>query len=165
MEEFQELAPQIVVAAITAIIASYFTSRLALRRFYSEKSWEKKAEAYAAIFESLHYMKRAYAEDIDAAMKERDVPEDRQKESEKKYREARDEIAKRIDIGNFILSDEAVAELFDFQRALARASDTNSWTVYIGDSYDAINSTLKRMRGIAKDDLKGWRLWQRLWRR
>ncbi len=159
MEEFQELAPQIVVAAITAIIASLCTSWFALRRFYSEKWWEKKAEAYAAIFEALHYMKRAYAEDIDAAMKEREVPEDRQKESEKKYREARDEIAKRIDIGNFILSDEAAAELSDFQRALARAKDTNSWTVHIGDSYDAISNTLKRMRAIAKDDLKGSRKW------
>lgn len=157
MEGFQELAPQILVAVITAVIASYFTSRLALKRFYSEKWWEKKAEVYAAIFEALHYMKRAYAEDIEAAMKENDVTEERQKESKKKYREARDEIAKRIDIGNFILSDEAAAELSNFQRALAKASDTNSWTVYIGDSYEEISNTLKRMRAIAKDDLKGSR--------
>lgn len=157
MDTLQYLAPQIFVSAITAIIASFFMSRFALRRFYSEKWWEKKAEAYSAILESLHYMKRDFDEEITAAMREHDIPDDRKAELRAKHDEARDEMAKRTDIGEFVLSDEAVAELSDFRKALARAGGaTNSWTVYIGDSQEAIRSTLKRMRRIAKVDLKRW---------
>ena len=49
MDTFLNLLSQITVGAIIAIVASYITVQLSLRPFYSEKWWEKKAEAYAAI--------------------------------------------------------------------------------------------------------------------
>ena len=70
-------------------------------------------------------------------------------------------MAKLADIGEFVLSDKAVAALSDFSKARTAARDTNSWTVYIGDSYEAIQHALERMRTIARDDLKGGRLWRR----
>lgn len=155
MDTFLNLLSQITVGAIIAIVASYITVQLSLRRFYSEKWWEKKAEAYAAILEALHYMKRAFDEDLEAAMAGREVPEDRQAELLKKYREAHDELKKRIDIGQFVLSDKAAAELSAFQQQLHNARDTRDWVEYIEGSLGTINDTLKRMRAIAKTDLKG----------
>ncbi len=107
MDTFLDLSSQITVGAITAVIASYITVRLSLRRFYSEKWWEKKAEAYSAILEALHYMKRSFDEDLEADMLRREIPEDRKEQLRQKYREADDELKKRIDIGQFVLSDEA----------------------------------------------------------
>ena len=100
-------------------------------------------------------MKRAFDEDLEAAMAGREVPEDRQAELLKKYREAHDELKKRIDIGQFVLSDKAAAELSAFQQQLHNARDTRDWVEYIEGSLGTINDTLKRMRAIAKTDLKG----------
>ena len=54
--------------------------------------WKKKAEAYAAILESLHYMKRGFEKDLDATQTGREVPENRRKKSQESYREARAEL-------------------------------------------------------------------------
>lgn len=150
-----DISRQISVGAITAVIAAYVTVRLSLRRFYSEKWWEKKAEAYSAILESLHYMKRSFDEDWDAEMTGGKVQEERKEELQKKYREAHDELKKRIDVEQYVLSDEAVAELSSFQKAYNKAKETSDWLEYIEGSWGAINDTLKRMRAIAKTDLKG----------
>ncbi len=146
---------QFVLAAFTAVIASFVTAKFALRRFYSEKWWEKKAEAYAAILEALHHMKRSFDEDYEAEEAGRQVPEARKKELQEKYHKADDELKKRTDIGQFVLSDEAVAELSSFQKAYDKASEAESWPQYIEESWLAINDALKRMRIIAKTELKG----------
>lgn len=146
---------QVVLTAVAAVGASFFTARFALRRFYSEKWWEKKAEAYAAILEALHYMKRSFDEDHEAEVAGREVPEARKEELQEKYHKADDELKKRIDIGQFVLSDEAVAELSSFQKAYDKASEAESWPQYLEESWLAINDALKRMRTIAKTDLKG----------
>ncbi len=67
----------------------------------------------------------------------------------------RDELDKRIDIGQFILSEKAAAELSDLTKNLAKARDTADWIDFTIGSHEAIGSTLKRMRAIAKADLKG----------
>ena len=56
-EQFFSLVQSIVIALVTA----YVTVRLSLKQFYSQRWWEKKAEAYSAIIHSLYQMK-AYVE-------------------------------------------------------------------------------------------------------
>lgn len=50
--EFISLVPSIIIAIITSVV----TVRLSLKQFYSQKWWEKKAEAYTNIIESLAIM-------------------------------------------------------------------------------------------------------------
>ncbi len=68
---------QFVLAAFTAVIASFVTARFALRRFYSEKWWEKKYEGYSSILESLHYIVRHFDEEMTATAGGREIPDDR----------------------------------------------------------------------------------------
>jgi len=150
-----DLIPKIVVGAITAVIASYITVRLSLKRFYSEKWWEKKAEAYSAIIESLHHMKRYFDDVLEAEMSARKMPEDRKQELAQKSSKAHDELKKRIDIGHFVLSKEAVAELAAFEKAYLSVQDNPNWFEFLEMSWATINNTLKRMRDIAKADLQG----------
>ena len=100
-------------------------------------------------------MKRTFDEELEADMAAREVPKERKEKLQKKFDEADDELKKRIDIGQFVLSDEAVAELSAFQQKFDNAGDTQHWIEYIEGSWVAINDTLKRMRTIAKTDLKG----------
>ena len=155
LDLLSKIAIGAVIAIVASIITAIITARLALRRFYSEKWWEKKAEAYSAIIESLHHMKRYYDEELHAAMAGREVPEDREKVLVEESRKAHDELKKRIDIGQFVLSEEAVVELAAFEKALKNATNTQIWSEYIIASRDAIDDTLQRMRSIARADLKG----------
>ena len=152
-----EWGARISVGLVTAAFASWITVRFALKRFISEKWWEKKAEAYDAILESLHYMKRTFGKDLDNFQKEREVAADRDKEGERKYREAYDELKKRIDIGQFVLSDNAVTVLSVFQKDYRKAGDDHPHDLftYLDDSLGALDRALKQMRVIAKADLKG----------
>jgi hypothetical protein len=59
---WEQFAFSLVSAAITASLAAWLTATLALRRFRSEKVWERKAEAYTATFQALHTMSRWYDE-------------------------------------------------------------------------------------------------------
>lgn len=158
VEMLQEFAPQIIVVAITAIITSLITYWFALRRFYSEKWWEKKNESYDAILESLHYIARDFDEEMHAAITGVKISEDRKEEYRKKRREAQDELAKRMDIGQFVISDKAVAALAEFQKEFASAENTRDWGEFLDGSIAATSKALQQMRDAAKRDLKGWRL-------
>ena len=52
---------QVVSAIVIAVISARVTVHFALKRFYSEKWWERKTEAYTAIIEALHHV-RNYAD-------------------------------------------------------------------------------------------------------
>ncbi len=145
---------QFVLAAFTAVIASFVTARFALRRFYSEKWWEKKYEGYSSILESLHYIARDFDEEWDAWTRGREIPEDRKDELSAKFREAKDELAKRMDIGQFVISDAAVAVLVAFQKELGTANTTEGWFKYVDECLAATNKALQQMRDIAKRDLE-----------
>ncbi len=145
---------QFVLTAATAVGASFFTARFALRRFYSEKWWEKKYEGYSSILESLHYIKRFFDEEIHASMNGRNIPDDRQVELREKHREAQDELAKRMAIGQFVISDAAVAVLASFQKELATATNTQDWLDLIEGGLAVTNKALQQMRDIAKRDLE-----------
>ena len=145
---------QFVLTAATAVGASFFTARFALRRFYSEKWWEKKYEGYSSILESLHYIARDFQEEWNAETRGREIPDDRKDELSAKFREAKDELAKRADVGQFVISDAAVAVLATFQKERRTANTTEGWQPYIDECLVAANKALQQMRAIAKRDLE-----------
>ncbi len=145
---------QFVLTAVTAVGASFFTAKFALRRFYSEKWWEKKYEGYSSILESLHYIARDFHGEWDAATRGREIPDDRKDELSAKFRAAKDELAKRMDVGQFVISDAAVAVLATFQKELGTANTTEGWPPYIDECLVATDKALQQMRTIAKRDLE-----------
>ncbi len=144
---------QVVLTAVAAVGASFFTARFALRRFYSEKWWEKKYEGYSSILESLHYIARDFYEGEDAAESGRKIPDGRKDELSAKFREAEDDLAKRIDVGQFVISEAAVAVLATFQKELGSGRRANDFPEYIERGGKATNKALRQMRAIAKSDL------------
>jgi hypothetical protein len=155
MDALLDLSLKIAVGAATAFIASYITVRLSLKRFYSQKWWEKKADAYSAIIESLHHMKRYFGEELDAIYESRELSEDHETELKRKAEKSHDELRKRADMGHFVLSEEAVAQLATFEKKYNEARDADSWHDFMEYCWAATDTALNRMRDIAKTDLKG----------
>ena len=42
---------------VAAIVSAWITARLSLRKFYSEKQWERKFAAYSNIIEAMHHIR------------------------------------------------------------------------------------------------------------
>src|SRR5512140_1398437 len=97
----------VVVAIIVAVLAVH----LALRRFYTEKWWERKIAAYTAIIEALHHVRNHADTNLTFSMLGRELPEQGEKELTEKLQGAMAELRKQLDIGNFVLSEEAVAAM------------------------------------------------------
>ena len=150
MEVFlQNLGVSIVAGAACA----YITVRLALKRFRAEQWWTRKADAYSAIFEALHRMKR-FDEEC-----EREVLEGRQRNEEqmKKLQEraftGRNDLLEAVDTARFILSDEAVRVLTKAREDLEKASKHESLFEYLEDALGTIAACLEGLPAVAKRDL------------
>jgi hypothetical protein len=154
---------QLVLGFVIAVISSALTLILGLKRFRSEKWWEKKFEAYSTILESLHHI-REYA-DTWTGFAERDQslkPED-EKELKNNVGPALAKLRKHIDIGTFIISKKADSTLRDFMKKL----DTNQTTAIHdlnvivkaetykeGDEDERFEEYLKSFKTIADECLR-----------
>jgi hypothetical protein len=122
---------------IVAVIAAQISVRLALRRFRTEKWWERKAEAYSRIVEALHslvvYYDAKVAEEYDQVTHTEDFKKRLNDESDRAIHELR----KATGVGAFIISNEAA-------EALARIYESE---------VVAYKKSLSEIRGLAKKDL------------
>jgi len=58
MSEFiQDISKYLIPALFVSIITAVVTVKLSIKQFYSQRWWEKKAEAYSHIIENLSYLR------------------------------------------------------------------------------------------------------------
>jgi len=63
MSEFaRDIFIYLISALIVSIITAYLTVKFSIKQFYSQKWWEKKAEAYSNIIEKLSYLQYYFGE-------------------------------------------------------------------------------------------------------
>lgn len=144
----------LITGIIVAVVSARVTVHFALKRFHSQKWWERKAEAYAAIVEALHHV-RNYADTHLAflARGER-LPEAGDKELTQKLKDAMSELRKRYDIGNFVISTEAVAAMNALMKELDESTQEESWHTHLDLKLDAVDKCLASMRELARTDLQ-----------
>jgi hypothetical protein len=152
--ERRSLLSQIAAGLIIAIVTALVTIRLSLRSFYSEKWWEKKAETYTAVINSLHHMKRYDDMMLEQAFGYGELPADREKELLKRSQESYDELMRLIDVGSFVLAPEAMAELQLLEKEFCKGRAVQSWAEHLETSLAATNACLERLREIGRKDLK-----------
>ena len=149
-----EVALSIFTAIVIAAISSWITVQLSLRKFRAEQWWERKAEAYSKIIEALHNSKAFSDQHLEAEYEARKLPEERSKELRLRAKAAHDEILKNIDVGSFLLSDEALSRLKQYQKEVEQAGKYQMWWQYLEADWSATNECLKDLIEIAKRDLK-----------
>ena len=147
-------AANIITGIVIAVVSAVITVKLSLKRFYSEKWWEKKSNSYASIIEAMHYMKKECVEHLSAAQESRVLSDDEEKKLEANSKKSADEISKAIDVGSFVICDEAVNLLSELDKNLHKAREETDWWAYLGVQQDALEETLPKLRQIARKDLK-----------
>jgi len=57
---YLDISSKILIAVISGFVAAYFSAKLALSRFYKEKKWERKQDAYRDLIDVLLDLKDIY---------------------------------------------------------------------------------------------------------
>jgi hypothetical protein len=154
MNLFEQISQSVLSAILIAAITSWITVRLALRQFYSQKWWERKADAYTRIMEALYHVKNNLQTLLNAEETGSQIPEDRREELGLRSRESYQEIYKAEGIGAFIISEKASEILSELSQNLNKAKRERSWYEYLDENLFAINNCLEDLRYEAKRDLK-----------
>ncbi|MDB4895674.1 MAG: hypothetical protein JWN15_1936 [Firmicutes bacterium] len=118
---------QVLVGIVIAVASSWVTVRMSLKRFRSEKWWERKATAYERVIEALYQAKAFFDAHLDAAMDGRELTEEFKAELQQRSKDAHVEINKATAIGAFMLSDQAQARLNKYQQEVAEAEKKEFW--------------------------------------
>ena len=144
------LAASFVAPFVSAKLAVHY----ALRRFSSEKRWERKAETYASLLEALHHMKNHSEVYMKHELRDSEPSEDQKRELAEIFHRAHSEVRKRADIGNFAISDDAAIALLTLEKDLSESGDVQlGWWGHLQMENDAIDKCLSAIREIAKKDL------------
>lgn len=106
---------EIIQPIFISIIVAVITVKLSLKKFRSEKWWEKKAEAYSKIVDALHQLKNYCEQKLPAEYGEPSLSPEKEKELGQQYQTAYRELVKTLDVGSFIITDEAVKILETYQ--------------------------------------------------
>lgn len=151
--DWSTLMGNLLVGLAIAVVSARVTVSFALKRFYSEKGWERKDKAYTKIIEAVHHIRDHADHNYTFSMLNKDMPEEGEKELEKEMTTAIAELRKQLDIGTFVISDEAVSALSDFMRNLDSSTKTTSWTEHLVLKLTATEQCLESIRKIARKDL------------
>jgi len=148
----------LICGIIISIITAVLTVHLSLKRFYSEKRWERKFKVYEDIMTDLHHIRDDANHQLMSLEKNIEIPEDISIELKNKMLAATAELRKHIDIGSFVISEEAVSALHIFEYELNKSAEIEISTPkdfvrHYKLKLEAIDKCLEEMRIITKKDL------------
>lgn len=145
----------IIPALLISIIASYVTVQLSLKQFYSQRKWDKKAEAYFQILEHLSYLQYYYGEWIDDFRFDLNISEDRKKKLLEGYLKSKEAITKASALGELVISASATKSMSELLHELFNQRLNSNPDEAVDKSYGAVVECIKTIREEAKKTL--WR--------
>jgi hypothetical protein len=109
-----DMATKISIGVVTGLFVAYGTAKYALNRFYTEKWWEKRLNAFLEVTEHAYKIKRAesyFLAVLDSQRSQDESFKSLSKDEEEKLRVEREESIKEITrishLASFTLSDRA----------------------------------------------------------
>lgn len=139
---------------VGSVVVAWWTAKNAVSRFYSERWFERKVDAYTKVIEAMHEMRRITRVELRLFAQNRST-EKFADENHPKYRQAQAELARLIDMGVLLFSKDAAEVLDELSEKLEQLQDPeisslDCWQ----DEIKALQLALTKLRPIAKADLK-----------
>jgi hypothetical protein len=142
-----------VVAALLVGIFGVVTLKLGLKRFRSERWWEKKAAAYASVIEGMHAMYDGAKAWADEANSEYELSEEWNAALREANMKGWAEIRKGASIGSFIMSKNAASILSKLVRELDAQDDKLPTHDFHSVRRNILSDAILQMTVEAKNDL------------
>ena len=144
---------EIIQPIFISILVTIITVKLSLKKFRSEKWWEKKAEAYSKIIDALHQLKNYCDQKLPASYGEFNLSPEKENELAEQYKIAYREFVKALDVGSFIISKEAVKILETYRNRPQLDFNDNPLCEIIECDLKYIKECLQDFKIVAKKDL------------
>ena len=144
----------VVVGVLPTYLIARTQHKMELDRFYSQRWWEKKEEAYSHIIEQLSYLQYYYGKWLESLELHGDFDDEYERQLREGYRQAKEEIEKAAAAGAHIVSDDAASALEEFLRSLYRVGGPNLYE-NLDVEYGLVRHCIARVRECARTDLKG----------
>jgi hypothetical protein len=135
-----------------AALGAWFTAHFSLRRFFREKEWERKTQAYTAIFEALFDMRTWFDEHWDAEVKHKELSKERQSELAQNCGAARRTLQRRLTGETWLLPPECSDRLAAMMRQLNK--ERESFFDELDEGYKTIADTVSDLRTTVRKDLQ-----------
>lgn len=151
MSGWSDLLTPIAIGSLSAVLATW----LAMRRFRTERWWERKAEAYSALMGHLADIE-IHAEDwLRDAYGEMSLGDGRRKDMERLAMNAQNKLRRSAAVGAFLISEEASMALNAFFSRLAgHWHETSDLHSYVEGELAAVRAAKERLRVAARQDLR-----------
>lgn len=134
-------------------LAAYLAARWSLKKYYYEKWWDKKDQAFKEIVDILYDLLEYCEIKKDDYGDGRRLPQNKLDELQINYSKAYWKLKKATTIGNFILSEKASKILLNLQnREILRWDENPSWDIF-SNEYDYYKKALSDIIAISKQDL------------
>jgi hypothetical protein len=143
------LIPSLIVAVVTALA----TVKLSLRKFYTERWWERKADAYSRIVEALHKNKDYDEQKFKIEMTYPKDDRGKGDELENQWAEANAELQRAVDLGAFVISLETEEIISKFLNRNVGDPNDEALCDIIETDLDHIKKCLAAVKKAAKKDL------------
>ncbi|NVF14989.1 hypothetical protein [Vreelandella maris] len=151
IEALASFASTVLVGLLSAWVGVLFS----LKRYRSEKWWEKKVEAYERIINALHATKNFNDKHFDAGVEGEKISDVDDQKLMSEAEKGHNEILRTIDIGSFLLPESSVNRLKQFAADVNKInSEAESWDEYLDRDWKVTKECLEDLKILAKRDLK-----------
>ncbi|ARN29890.1 TPA: hypothetical protein LUC54_000898 [Acinetobacter baumannii] len=151
---YQNLLISIVSGTVIAIVSSYLTSIWTMKKFYTEKWWDRKEQAYTEIINALYDMIQFYKVYKEDYGQDDFISDERATDLRQKYSDGIRKLYRATDLATLYVSEEAVNVLVKLRnREILDQRSNPLWEVYELE-YKYYNQSLTQLLIIAKKDLK-----------
>jgi len=149
-----DIAINAAVALVTSVVTALIAVQLSLRRFYAERWWDRKVEAYTEIFEALYRLKNysdlKYEDDLGA----RTLSDADAKRLGNQWRKGSDDVDKAIEIGSFTISDDSIECLRKFRKRPRLKFEENPIFELAEEESQFLTDCIDELKVLAARDLK-----------
>ena len=149
-----QIVSTIFTAVVSSIVTSFITYNLAIAKYRNEKSWELKAKSYQTIIESLSDSIRSLNAVNNSEITSSKPDHIYLRKQVEINTSSQANIRRAIDVGSFIISDDAEARLVAWEKTCAEVSKDKNNIKFLEKIREESKDCLKDLKTIAKRDLK-----------
>ena len=149
-----DIIKSLLIGAVVAVITAWITVKLALRRFYTEKWWERKAQAYSETIGSLAKMRICFDKWEEELFEHKYVSPETRRKANEEYVSAKRVIENAVAVGSFIVSEEAAQVLGSFFKELQKEDIQGDWLNDLDRHHGEVIKCIASLREIANRELK-----------
>ena len=143
-----------VVSLAGGFFGAFIAAHLALQHYFKQRVWDRRAEAYTAVFDALERMADVCRTNANELMRGVDPSKEVEEARLQSYRSAQDQLKTVLGRETWIISDKVRERLVKYQRrGRVSSAEGYSWTDYVLGEQDAIETVIDDLRMLARQDM------------